>query len=136
MELRTGTNGRRLSILVVDDDHETLELMRDMFDAVGQFEVLTESDARRALVLLAGHNPDLLVCDLSMPGMDGIEFLQEAAASRYQGSVLLLSGMDSGVRHAAERLAHVQGLRMLPALGKPVELEQLRRAVQLLETAP
>ena len=135
MDLQESTIKRRLRILVIDDDQATLRLMREMFDAVGQFDVLTESDARRALGLLAGHDPDLLVCDLSMPGMDGIEFLQEAAASRYRGSVLLLSGMDSGVRLAAERLAHVQGLRMLPAVGKPIDLDQLRRAVQSLETA-
>lgn len=135
MELQKSTNQRRPRILVLDDDGETLELMRDMIDAVGDFEVVTELDARRALGLLAGLDPDLLVCDLSMPGMDGIEFLQEAAAARFRGSVLLLSGMDSGVRLAAERLAHMQGLRMLPALGKPIDLHQLRGALQSLDPA-
>lgn len=126
------TRRQRPTILVLDDDAEILDLMRDMIGVVGEFDVITESDARRALVLLGERNPDLLVCDLSMPGMDGIEFLNEAAASRYRGAVILLSGMDSGVRLAAQTLANVQGLRVVAAFCKPVELADLRSALASL----
>lgn len=126
------TRRQRPTILVLDDDAEILDLMRDMIGVVGEFDVITESDARRALLLLGERNPDLLVCDLSMPGMDGIEFLNEAAASRYRGAVILLSGMDSGVRLAAQTLANVQGLRVVAAFRKPVELADLRSALASL----
>jgi CheY-like chemotaxis protein len=62
---------------------------------------------------------------LSLPDMDGIEFLQAAARAGFDGAVVLLSGMDSGVRKAAERLGRAQGLRVLGAFAKPITREQL-----------
>lgn len=127
-----------LRILVVDDDRFTLELMRDMLDLAGfgvpACEVFTEADPRQGLATLAATAPHLLICDLSMPGLDGIEFLHEAARLRYQGTVMLLSGMDASVRRAAERLARAQGLTVLGAWRKPIELAELRAALAPLGT--
>ena len=124
---------RPLHVLVVDDDVFTLDLMRDMLEMAGLAGpgcvILTESDPARGLRTLAEQAPELLICDLSMPGLDGIEFLNEAARHRYQGTVMLLSGMDSGVRRAAERLARAQGLDVLGAYRKPIDLAELRAAV-------
>jgi CheY-like chemotaxis protein len=127
------TDPRPLRILVVDDDAFTLELMRDMLDLAGMSEpectIATEADPARGLEVLAALKPDLLICDLSMPGLDGIEFLNEAARTRFAGHVMLLSGMDGGVRRAAERLASAQGLKVLGAYRKPIELNELRAAL-------
>jgi CheY-like chemotaxis protein len=119
------------SILVVDDDPFMLELMRDMLETIGGFTVRTESSARAGLAALA-QQPDLLICDLSMPDVDGIEFLNAAAEARYAGSVLLLSGMAPEVLGAAERLAAAQGLDVLGAYGKPIAMADLRTALDRL----
>jgi hypothetical protein len=58
--------------------------------------------------------------------MDGIEFLQVAAERGFRGDVILLSGMDSGVRDAAGELARVLGLRVAGIFRKPIGLDQLR----------
>jgi CheY-like chemotaxis protein len=116
---------RRLRVLLLDDDSFLLELLHEMLDELGAYTVFAESDARRALATVAAQSPDLLVCDLSLPDMDGIEFLQAAARAGFDGAVVLLSGMDSGVRKAAERLARAQGLRVLGAFAKPITREQL-----------
>ncbi|MFD2366943.1 response regulator [Pseudoduganella sp. GCM10020061] len=115
-------------VLVVDDDPFMLELMRDMLETAGASKVTTAPSARAGLGALHGR-PELLICDLSMPDMDGIEFLNAAAASGYDGSVLLLSGMDKGVLQAAKGLAAAQGLRVLGAYAKPMGLAELRAAV-------
>jgi CheY-like chemotaxis protein len=123
-------------VLLLDDDHFMLEVLRDMFDVLdvrdgrGPFEVHAESDARRALAALPRHAPELLVCDLAMPEMDGIEFLQAAAGQGFRGRVILVSALEDGVRDAATELARALGLRVAGNLRKPLAIDQLRLAVQ------
>jgi len=109
-----------LRILLLDDDPFMLSLLADMLEDLGQLNVRSESDARLALKTLPQFRPDLLICDLSMPEMDGIEFLRLAADSRFGGAVILLSGMDTGILKAAETLASAQGLAIIGACRKPV----------------
>ncbi len=122
-------SARRPCVLLLDDDHFMLELLTDMLDELGSYDVLAEPHARRALQTLAVRRPDLLICDVSMPDMDGIEFLRAAAAMLYRGQVLLLSGVDAGLRMTAERLARAHGLQVVGAVMKPISLEQLREAL-------
>jgi CheY-like chemotaxis protein len=119
-------------ILLLDDDAFSLELLKDMLGMVGLFDVHTETDGRSALAHIAERAPDIMICDLSMPDMDGIEFLHAAASGGYRGHVMLVSGMDTSVRKAAERLARAQGLNVLGAWRKPVELAELRAALEAL----
>jgi CheY-like chemotaxis protein len=121
-----------LRVLLLDDDNFALEIMGEMLDSIGNFHVLCESDAKRALLTLSSQRPELLICDLSMPDMDGIEFMQAAAEAGFQGCVMLLSGMDSGVRRSAERLARAQGLQVLGAWQKPISGPDLRSALAAL----
>jgi CheY-like chemotaxis protein len=114
-----------LRILLLDDDPFMLSLLADMLEDLGQLNVRSESDARQALLALPQFRPDLLICDLSMPDMDGIEFLRLAAHSQFGGSVMLLSGMDAGILKAAETLAMAQGLTILGACKKPVAVNEL-----------
>ena len=119
-----------LRILLLDDDTFMLELLTEMLDGLGYGNVRAESDARVALTALPQFAPDLLICDLSMPEMDGIEFLRAAAEARFEGSVVLLSGMDSGILRAAEMLAMAEGLTILGACSKPVARTALAELLQ------
>lgn len=127
-----------LRILLLDDDTFMLELLTEMLDSLGYSNVRAESDARAALAALPEFAPDLLICDLSMPEMDGIEYLRAAAEAKFAGSVVLLSGMDSGILRAAEMLAMAEGLTILGAVSKPVAraalAELLERAVRQRQT--
>ena len=122
-------------VLLLDDDRFMLDVLRDMLDLVdeggsGRFDVHAECDARRALAVLPRHAPDFLICDLAMPEMDGIEFLQAAAGQGFSGRVILVSALEDGVRDAATELARALGLRVAGAFRKPLAIEQLRLAVQ------
>jgi CheY-like chemotaxis protein len=116
-------------ILLLDDDAFSLDLLREMLESVGRFDVHTETDGRSALNRISQRAPDVMICDLSMPDMDGIEFLHAAASGGYRGAVMLVSGMDTSVRRAAERLARAQGLEVLGAWRKPVQLVDLQAAL-------
>lgn len=116
--------------MLLDDDRFMLAMLRDMLDGFGPFDVHVEFDARSALAELPRHEPDLLICDLAMPEMDGIEFLQAAARQGYSGRVILVSALDDGLRNAASELARALGLQVAGTFRKPVAAEQLRLAVQ------
>lgn len=122
-------------VLLLDDDRFMLDVLRDMLDTLDEgagsgFDVHAECDARRALALLPRHAPDVLICDLAMPEMDGIEFLQAAAGQGFRGRVILVSALEDGVRDAASDLARALGLQVAGAFRKPLAIEQLRLAVQ------
>jgi CheY-like chemotaxis protein len=114
-----------MRILLLDDDAFMLELLAEMIAALGEHTVLRETDGRRALIELRLRPPQLVICDLAMPVMDGIDFLRLAAAQQYAGCVLLLSGVDSAVLRTAARVAEAQGLAILDACAKPMSSETL-----------
>lgn len=118
-----------LRVLVLDDDPYLLEVMREMLGTCGECDIVTETEARQALLRLSEKMPDVLICDLMMPEMDGIEFLTAAAAHGYHGKVILLSALEDGVREAAGDLARALGLQVAGAFRKPLAPEQLRQAL-------
>ncbi len=60
------------SILIVDDNIDNLDLTRILLENEG-FEVRIADDAERALRTLASYRPDLILMDIQLPGMDGLE---------------------------------------------------------------
>lgn len=116
-----------LHILVLDDDPTVREVTAAMLEELGVGMVSTAADGHEGLRLLdADALPlSILICDLTMPGMDGIEFLRHVAARRYRGDVVLFSGVPACVLKAAERLAAAHDLDVLGVMQKPVALQQL-----------
>lgn len=60
-------------ILLVDDDLALLEAVTDLLD-VSNFHVLTATDGESALAMMDDYTPDLIISDITMPGMDGYQF--------------------------------------------------------------
>jgi len=132
-----------LRVLLLDDDAFMLALLAELIEELGQdedqdqaqaqdqgrgqarYQVYAETSSRQALATLRERAPHLLICDLAMPDMDGIEFLRCAAWEQFRGSVVLLSGVDEGVLQAARRLALAQGITVLDACPKPLQRAQL-----------
>lgn len=116
-------------VLVLDDDPLMLEMMQVLLSACGPSTIVTETEARQALVRLDEALPDMVICDLMLPEMDGIEFLQAAAEQGYQGKVILISALEDGVRDAAGELARALGLQVVGSFRKPLEPNHLRDAL-------
>ncbi|WP_170766533.1 response regulator [Ruegeria lacuscaerulensis] len=66
-----------IQIVHVDDDPDILSIARMSLEVVGGFDVVQFSSAQSLLENLTGLNPDLLLLDVMMPDMDGLELLQE-----------------------------------------------------------
>ena len=120
-------------ILVVDDDALILHLYRQQFTAAG-FNVETATDGVAAIKILHAEKPDLVVLDLMMPRLSGVEvlkFIRTDAGLRETPVVILSNCFMDDMRKTATALG-VQGA-LYKSESKPSDLVAL--AVSVLENA-
>lgn len=114
-------------VLVIDDETGSRESMAIAVEKAG-FIVRTFDDARKALQYLEDlDSVRVVVCDLKMPGMDGLAFLNEVRTRGYDLGVILVTGFGS-IESAVEAMR----VGADDYLTKPVELYELRRRVMNL----
>lgn len=78
-------------VLVVEDHPFQHEYLLNVFSEVGGFEVDTVWDGDEALASLMRHDYDLLLTDLLMPVMDGVQLIQKIAALKKRPALALMS---------------------------------------------
>ena len=113
-------------ILVVDDDVMARDLLVRFLSLRG-YRVREAKDGREALRLVEESAPDLLILDLAMPEMNGVEVLKALAARDYAGRTIIFSG-----HHNDSLLAEAWALGPHEVLEKPLDLERVLMAVQLV----
>jgi len=115
-------------VLLVDDDPFMLGMQSRMLRSMGYTKIGTAVSAHAALTLLGEGRAavDVVVCDLNMPDVDGIEFLRRLSESDFRGNVILLSGEGPRIIHAVQKLLAGNALMILGALEKPAGRDALR----------
>lgn len=85
--------GRR--VLVVDDDELTLDVLDTVLD-LEEFDVLTAADGERALTVVRDEHPDVVLLDVMMPGMDGLDVCRRIKGDPKTADipVVLLTALD------------------------------------------
>ena len=112
-------------LLVVDDDPGIGRLIKRVAEGSG-FDVVVREDPRVLGKTARSWHPAIIIMDLQMPGVDGIELLRDLAADRSSAQVILTSGVDGKVLESALQLGRERGLSMAGMLEKPIRLETLR----------
>lgn len=128
-------------ILVVDDEIDLLEMIQSIFERAGFSDILTASSGREALNIWKNRQPDMIILDIMMPGMDGLSVLK-AIRETSNIPVLLLTargeaeervtGFESGADdylakpfHPKELILRVQAIlnRAYPQKERKIYLE-------------
>jgi CheY-like chemotaxis protein len=119
---KTILNAAALTVMVVDDDEFSQQILLGILHEFGVTDVHLASGGRDALRLLDSlpRPPDFVICDVYMPGMDGIEFSTQLASRKFSGGLILLTGGDRVMLDIARDLAFAEGLRVLSTFTKPV----------------
>ena len=125
-------SGSHPRILIVDDDPFMLRTQSTMLKSMGYETVDTASSAEAALVRLIREpgSVQVIICDLHMPRMDGIEFLQKLCDTAFCGGVILLSGEGSHMLHAVQKLLQGSRLEILGAIEKPASRAELHTLLE------
>jgi diguanylate cyclase (GGDEF)-like protein/PAS domain S-box-containing protein len=122
-------------ILVVDDDEFLLDLTSELLHQLGVGEVLQARDGAAALELVDNPlaRPDVILCDVNMAGMDGIELLRHLSARDYRGALIVMSGSGEGLLASVGDLALVHGLNLVAVLRKPLVPDELLHALESMD---
>lgn len=114
-------SSQKARVLIVDDEPNQREMLRDILVAEG-FEALTAPGGPEALMMVAEHKPAVILSDLKMPGMDGLELLTRVRQSNPTTAFMVMTAypdfekQDEAFRRGA-----------LVYFIKPIDIERLIR---------
>jgi len=112
-------------IFIIDDDIDMVELLVEVVD-VTCLDVLGFTQASVFFEQVVSFvDGSILILDLNMPEMDGIEVMRRLAVMDNPPALILVSGHDAGVLHSAEKLCEAHQLELIASLGKPLSLDKL-----------
>lgn len=107
---------------IIDDEPGVAQIALDVaVDCGYDAQILTSGAALDAAAVC-----DVIVLDLLMPGMDGVEVLRNLAAAGSRARIILMSGMDRRMLESARKVAAVQNLSVAGVLNKPFRPAELR----------
>lgn len=110
------------SVLIIDDDPTQVAIMHAYFTSLKVSHVKGTINASDGLAYINSKNNeiDLIVIDLQMPEMDGLEFLRHLSTLKYKGKLAIISGVKSDLLEHAARLAKMHNLNLIGQISKPV----------------
>jgi EAL domain-containing protein (putative c-di-GMP-specific phosphodiesterase class I)/CheY-like chemotaxis protein len=114
-----------IRVSVLDDDPFMLKLLECILTSLGFADIVTATTGVEVLDALAATPPQLILADLNMPEMDGVEFVRRLAECGYAGSLIIVSGEDERMLQTMRKLVQAHGISVLGYLQKPVATERL-----------
>ncbi|HEX4333979.1 MAG TPA: EAL domain-containing response regulator [Usitatibacter sp.] len=117
----------KLRFLVVEDHQFQRWLADSILREAGATAIYSAADGRAALDILSVLDPpvDVVVSDLDMPGMDGMELVRHIAAQPRPASLIIVTSMDPKVAFAVETMARALNVPFLGTIQKPFTARKL-----------
>jgi len=127
----------QVSVLVVEDHDFQRQVAIRLLQQMGVGTVLDAADGRSALAMLGGqeHPVDVVLVDLDLPHMDGIEFIGHVARERLANAVVVLTALDPALLNTVRIMARASGMRVLGTVEKPLTQTKLAEVVDFYFTA-
>jgi CheY-like chemotaxis protein len=126
MSRNVSPSPRRL--LVVDDEPRFAAFVREAAEGIGM-QVEMAGNGEEAKTVYRRFDPDVIVLDVVMPVMDGVEFVQWLGEEGCRARLLLVTGYNPHYGRLAERLGQAKGIGSVTVLNKPLRLHQLLAAI-------
>ena len=128
-------SGSELQVMVVEDHGFQRRIALRLLSELGIERVLEGADGQHALEVLRAQRapPDVVLVDLDMPGMDGIECIGHIAQERLARAVVVVSALDPALLNTAQTMARAYGLRVLGSVEKPLTRDKLGSVLGRLE---
>ena len=128
----------RIRFLVVEDQGFQRWVAANVLTGLGAREVVCASDGREALEYLSRADPpmDIVVSDLDMPGMDGMELIRHMAQTGRPISLIVVSALDRSLVASVEQMARAYGVNLLGAVEKPATAKKLAKLIEAHVSLP
>lgn len=128
-----GYHGERQHIMLVDDDPGIRAMVGDLLQSLG-FQVTIARHAEQCLSLMAETRPDLMIVDVTMPGMNGLALTQYLVQQGYQQPILMLSAnaqlppesQQRDIGYSEYLVKPIDNDRLIEAIGEHLNLNWLR----------
>jgi EAL domain-containing protein (putative c-di-GMP-specific phosphodiesterase class I)/AmiR/NasT family two-component response regulator len=126
-----------LSVMVVEDHGFQRRVALRLLQELGLTQVSEAGDGRAALAALENSPspPDVILVDLDLPEMDGIEFIGHVAARKLAHAVALTSALDPALLNTVQGMARAYGLRVLGVVEKPLTTAKLVDTLSLFDAS-
>jgi EAL domain-containing protein (putative c-di-GMP-specific phosphodiesterase class I) len=122
-----------LSFLVVEDHALQREALVGTLERLGATSIHEADDGSSALEILEDpmRRTDVVISDLDMPGMDGMEFLRRVGEAGEGTSVIIASALESRLVASVATMSEAYGITLLGVLAKPLTPEKLSAVIEL-----
>ena len=110
-------------LLIVDDESDVREFARNFFRKRG-IQVYVASGGKEALSIIASERPDLVLLDIRMDAMNGVEVLRELRHAHDQTRIIMVSGLGDD-----KVVEEVKTLGVANFIHKPLILDELEKIV-------
>lgn len=128
-------NINELNLCVMEDDDFQRQMLIKMLHSLGVTLIREGCNGKQMLEIVLSQEvkPDIVLCDLNMPEMDGLEFLRHLGEGHHNTAVIIISSLDSKLLISAGKIAKMHGIQLLGAIEKPIMRDHLKMLLNKFE---